>query len=415
MNALTDYFKPQTKEQPVHAPVTYVSDKGYVAALSRQYSRPPAAIDSLMRQMTSADLQPFIAKYQPKTDCELFDRDTVTALTDFLTSFQPASTPQAVLLTGPAGCGKTSLVRAVTRSLGLLLMEMGTKEPRHSQALLRVLGEATQTRKIEAISKTSVVLLDDVDVIFDCDKGFYKTVSDLISRTKLPLLMTAVTPPEELVHRGDVAELRMAQITEYEGTLKMRIINRAENLKIPEYAIRPLFWFQGENMGRVLNAMQVEKLDLIFGLQMPVTGLSISEGEVHASSIDANWLADTSEHNFEPRLDFVHRNQDCVSFPGLDEFSTYCDVLSQYDCMVARMSESVQREKDGENTESQEKYGLRQCMQYLDELTTRNLTVSKAVKLWCYDPPLCVPTSQGHKRPPRRAKKRPSELNLDSV
>lgn len=144
---------------------------------------------------------------------------------------------KCVLLTGPPGVGKTSMVYAVANQLGLHVVESHPSDRRDSK-LFGMLKLTNQKGKINPIAKlfqaaqeqqqqkrssrkkrirlsnqtiiqtngthanpstqnlslsgdTSIILFDDVDVIFEEDGPFLKSLVDFVKESKRPVILTA--------------------------------------------------------------------------------------------------------------------------------------------------------------------------------------------------------------------------------
>ena len=147
-----------------------------------------------------------------------------------------------ILVTGRHGAGKTSLVHAVGNDFGKRIFEMNASSKRSGKILMESLHEATQshhlrgslsnpvnsiasffkkvpvsvesTKKTSSISSDTIILLDDVDIVFDQvsvdpakessdvvngpnstittgDEGFWRSVRSLIRESKVPVILTA--------------------------------------------------------------------------------------------------------------------------------------------------------------------------------------------------------------------------------
>ena len=135
--------------------------------------------------------------------------------------------PAICLLTGPVGCGKTSLVHAVAKHCECRVIEINTTEKRGSQSLKNAIEEATQSDSTLDMLKNSaapsffsnqqtlvdtddedekegsavpVILFDEADLLFenDGDSGFWTALKALSKKAKCPIFLTANVIPQAL-------------------------------------------------------------------------------------------------------------------------------------------------------------------------------------------------------------------------
>lgn len=126
--------------------------------------------------------------------------------------------PSLCLVSGPVGCGKSDLVRALVESNDCRLVEISTVEKRGAAALKRAIGEATQSLSSSDLMRKSkqncifgintvddtveeedngssltAILLDEVDILFENngDGGFWQALLDLSRKAKSPIFLTA--------------------------------------------------------------------------------------------------------------------------------------------------------------------------------------------------------------------------------
>ena len=104
-----------------------------------------------------------------------------------------ATEKAAVLLEGPPGIGKTSIVYALANDFNMEVIETNASETRTRSTLERRLNETTKSRGIMVFiteSKEKLILIDEIDGIYGVqDRGAIPTVIDLIQNTQFPIIM----------------------------------------------------------------------------------------------------------------------------------------------------------------------------------------------------------------------------------
>ena len=99
----------------------------------------------------------------------------------------------AILLEGPPGIGKTSIVYALANDLNMEVIETNASDTRTRDALENKLKETTKSRGIMDFvtqSKQKIILIDEVDGIYGTkDRGAVPTIIDLIQNTQFPIIM----------------------------------------------------------------------------------------------------------------------------------------------------------------------------------------------------------------------------------
>ena len=101
----------------------------------------------------------------------------------------------AVLLEGPPGIGKTSIVYALAHDLNMQVVETNASDTRTRDALEKKLKETTKSRDIMDFvleTKKKLILIDEVDGIYGTkDRGAVPAIMDLIQETQFPIILCA--------------------------------------------------------------------------------------------------------------------------------------------------------------------------------------------------------------------------------
>jgi hypothetical protein len=117
-----------------------------------------------------------------------------------------------VILTGPHGVGKSATVGAIAEELGYQVFEISPGSRRGGKELMEAVGEVGQSELItknKEITTSSVlkkigveemevtshrrkglICLDEVDVLYEEDKGFWGSVTALVEKSRRPIIMT---------------------------------------------------------------------------------------------------------------------------------------------------------------------------------------------------------------------------------
>jgi replication factor C large subunit len=110
-------------------------------------------------------------------------------------------TKKAVLLYGPPGVGKTTLVNAAANELSLRVIEMNASDTRSEKAINAVAKPATSFVALDTFStesKGNILFMDEVDGIAgNEDRGGVSAIVKIVEESRVPVIMAANDPELE--------------------------------------------------------------------------------------------------------------------------------------------------------------------------------------------------------------------------
>ncbi|XP_044760509.1 ATPase family AAA domain-containing protein 5 [Coccinella septempunctata] len=146
-------------------------------------------------------------QYSSDSDSEFMSSDAE--------SIYDRSLSTTIVLTGPCGSGKSSSVYAVCNELGLNVLELNASSRRTGKQIIQELQEATQSHQVRKnkgsldsftnkghrakptketeknkSKKMCVLLIEDIDIVFEQDDGFLSAISQISSGSKRPIVLT---------------------------------------------------------------------------------------------------------------------------------------------------------------------------------------------------------------------------------
>lgn len=105
-----------------------------------------------------------------------------------------------VILSGPTGCGKSAAILAVAEELDFEIFEVNSTERRSGRDIVEKVGEASQSQMVnkqktaDGTQSKSLILFEEVDVLYRDDKDFWQTVLALVATSKRPIVITCNDP-----------------------------------------------------------------------------------------------------------------------------------------------------------------------------------------------------------------------------
>jgi replication factor C large subunit len=142
----------------------------------------------------------WVEKYRPKKIVDVIgNEEAKAAFVDWIKSTH--KTKKAVLLYGPPGVGKTTLVNAAANEFGFKVIEMNASDTRSEKAINAVAAPATSFVALDTFTsktKGNILFLDEVDGIAgNEDRGGVSAIIKIVESTRIPIVMAANDPDLE--------------------------------------------------------------------------------------------------------------------------------------------------------------------------------------------------------------------------
>ncbi|XP_002731219.1 uncharacterized protein LOC100369304 [Saccoglossus kowalevskii] len=106
------------------------------------------------------------------------------------------------------------------------------------------------------IASTSLILIEEVDVIFDDDKGFWSAINTLIGTTKRPIIMTANDTISASQLEGEYERLVFRSPTVASITTHLQLLCLAENFRTNHYDLEKVVKFHNCDIRRSILSLQ---------------------------------------------------------------------------------------------------------------------------------------------------------------
>ena len=192
---------------------------------------------------------PWIIKYRPKKLSDYVNQEEAkNVLQAWIKEWlRGKPSKKAVLLYGPPGVGKTSLVEALAGEYNLEIVEMNASDFRRKEDVERVaLRAATQ---LSLTGRKRIILLDEVDGMSGAaDKGGIEAILKVINETKHPLILTANNPwhPDLRPLRDAVMMVQLKRLKQRDVLALLKRICESEGIECEPQALKIIY---EKNMG----------------------------------------------------------------------------------------------------------------------------------------------------------------------
>ncbi|MBD3342551.1 MAG: replication factor C large subunit [Candidatus Lokiarchaeota archaeon] len=234
----------------------------------------------------------------------------------------------AVLLEGPPGIGKTSIVYALANDLNMQVVETNASDTRTRDKLERLLQETTKSRGIMDFiteTKKKLILIDEVDGIYgNQDRGAVPAIIDMVQDTQFPVIMCSNEYKSNLqslynkVKRFEVHPLSNEEIVR----IAKKILKQENINNISQEDLELIIKKNSGDLRGVINDLQgvsqvadgsgSDNKDLIISLHRDTTeeifSLIRDLFQKVSSLREAKWLTDKSDVDYNFLYKWINEN-----------------------------------------------------------------------------------------------------------
>lgn len=172
-----------------------------------------------------------------------------------------------IILTGPTGCGKSAAVQAVAKELAFEVFEVNSTDRRSAKDVIDRVGEASQSqmvnkqRSADGTRSRSLILFEEVDVLYRDDKDFWTAVLSLATTSKRPIVLTCIDKTV-LPRQLDMPSIQI-ELKNPPPSLTLQYLQGlidVENVAISNGTIAQLLQHHSMDLRATLNALQFRSL-----------------------------------------------------------------------------------------------------------------------------------------------------------
>lgn len=291
----------------------------------------------------------FTEKYRPRRMSEIIGHpEAKQKVKDWFNNWRPGK--GALLIHGPVGVGKTSMINAIAEESKMDFIEMNASDYRTAKAIREHIGKSIQQQSL--FNRGKVFMIDDIDALSGrSDRGGVQEVIRLIDQTKFPIIITANDPSSKKLKklRDHCHYVELKKLSTFTIKTLLAEIAKEEGIDIDSAALEELASLSDGDLRGALNDLESISYMKKIGLEdLVVIGdrereSTIQEALNHlfasATVIEARKSMDMIGLNPDEFLQWIESNI-TRQYTDPEELVAAFDALSMADMFNARIRAS---------------------------------------------------------------------------
>jgi len=316
---------------------------------------------------------PWIEKYRPKSIKEMigFESSIITKIKNFLENFENkimsgklSTKERAILLEGPPGVGKTTIVYAIANDLGYSVVELNASDTRTEEAINKKLKECTENTNIlsfilpatsESVKlKRKIIFIDEVDGISgQSDRGGLSALLKIIKTTKNPIILAANFYDTKFKTLYDNVEKIQCHSLKKPSIIKiLKNIAINENLNLEETVLNLIAENSSGDVRSAINDLQalaqgsltvedidVNKINMSRDIEIKMYNL-VQEMFKQKSLIEAREIASNTDLDYNILHKVIYSNLS-LYVPDIFDYTEALKNLSEADKLITNINRKM--------------------------------------------------------------------------
>lgn len=198
----------------------------------------------------------WVEKYRPKTTSEMVGNEEARLVVGlWLKEWRPGK--KAMLLVGPPGTGKTTMVTLMAKESGMNMVDLNASDTRTKEKLEKKIGEAIKT--VNLFGERSLIFMDEVDGLLGrADYGGVEFIKDAVKATENPIIMAANDPDSDEIKKlgSSCVTVRFKPPPPREVEMYLRRIAQGEGVETTGDVLHGYVVRAGGDLRHAINLMQ---------------------------------------------------------------------------------------------------------------------------------------------------------------